>query len=332
MKGMCLFLAGLCLLSGSLITFCNAFDDDAVAEKPHAPVFGQAPLILCRNYVVTKASVNGGKEQTFLVDNGCIHTSVHPRTLGKGGFTKLNEYAYNTINKKQLVDEYGVIPSLRIGDLEIADHKVRSTEVVNLLTRQLKQRVNGILGFETLRDYLTVFDFESERIFFVDNTAQNVEYIRALEGMARCPFEGSQFGGHNVHLFSIEILINDKPVKAFLDLGYPGTVLTTVDHEELDLSVCAGDRKVKVALLGQKGWAYSTKAKEVKVGGFSVNDVQMLCMPLDGDPELTLLGVGFIKNFTFSIDYTNKEIYLAPRSDEVSNRCLAFLTGVEIVD
>jgi predicted aspartyl protease len=332
MKGMCLFLAGLCLLSGSLITFCLALDDDTIAEKPHSTAFAQAPLILYRSYVLTKVSVNGGKEQTFLVDNGCVHTSVHPRTIGKGRFTKLTEHAYKTINKKQLVDEYGVIPSLRIGGLEIADHKVRSTEVVGLLSRQLQRKIYGILGFETLRDYLTVFDFESETIYFISNTTQNVESLRALDGVVRCPFEESQFGGHNVHLFSIEILINGRPVKAFLDLGYPGAVLTTVDHTELDLFVSASGRKEDVALLGQKGWTYPTKAKEVTIGGYSVSNVEMLYMPLEGGPELTLLGVGFIKNFTFSIDYANKEIYLGPRSEEVSSSCLAFLTGRETVD
>ena len=128
------------------------------------------------------------------------------------------------------------------------------------------------------------------------------------------PITASGNDSLNKHIFTVDIFINGVEVKAFLDLGYAGSILTTVDYKDLKLNLGRSSRMVGVQILGRIGRGRVTEAKEVRIGHLKKKNVQTVFFNSDLGPDLTIIGVRFLKHFTTTFDFPNRMLYLTPTS------------------
>lgn len=315
MKEKCAFLVVLCLLVGPIQGYTNESPRTDDPSQSLAVMKSASFKINC-SYILTYVSVNGKKKMAFIVDNGIDQTTIDARLNEALAFEPSSEIKYNALNKKGKTAAIGNVPEMKVGDLEFTNPEVRSADMFRSLSKRLRVKVCGFVAYATIKDYLTTFDFKSKKVFFTSSTPEAVAAIEGCPDVIALPFGPGMFSGPNKHVFTVKIEINGKPVDAFVDLGFPGSIITSMNHADLDLNVSFNSNKTPVSLLGRAGYAYPTSAREVRIGDQVHKNVKVLYLDSKIKPEFTLLGVDFIKKFNVTLDYKNKKLYLVPVSSK----------------
>ena len=319
MKELFAFAGVLCLLAGPTSLFA---DDPGAAGG--VPMVKSAPLKIVNNRVLTYVSVNGCGNRAFLVDNCWSQTTIDSRLKEETGFQYEGEVRFNALNKKDQVGARGIVPEMRIGELEICDAKVRCSEIFKALNKRMKLKLSGVVAYETMRPYLTTFDFKKRRMFFAANTPEAVAAMEGNEGVIVLPFGECLFSGVNEHTFTVRIGINGREVDALFDLGFDGSIMTSLDPRELGLRVKFDRSGTPGKVMGRTGTVRKAVAGEVLVGDHLTKGVQVYCFDSEGAPDFTMMGVEFLRKFTFTLDYRGRKVYLAPNSRGVA--CEYYIT------
>lgn len=269
-----------------------------------------ATLILKHNRIFTKASLNSGKELNFWVDNGWSQTTVDSRLLDPESLDSKRQIRFTALNRKGLSAHSGLIEELRIGELQLNNPEVRCSDIFSKVTQSFKYRVCGILGYNSLKTFKVTFDFRNKKIVFEKSLNDANAKPEDLVKKGILSWENKLLNGKNAHVFSVKLLINDIPVDAFIDLGFEGSILTTLDNKKISVFSNGGIRKSTVRVLGHSGEGFHTKAQKVSLAGFEEKNVPLIHFTNERISDFTLIGVSFIKRFTMTIDYPNKLIYL----------------------
>ena len=211
---------------------------------------------------------------------------------------------------------------MKVGDFEIVEPEVMSANIFSIMTRNFQRKVHGVLGYEIMKPYLTTFDFRKKRIHFAPNTVEAVEEMKKHVDVISLPFGANLLSQVSNHLFTVKIQINGMQVNAFFDIGFPGSVVTNLDHRELGLHVNFNGRKTEFAVAGHWGHVYKASARELMVGDHAERKVEVLYLQSKEDRRFTLVGVDFIRKFNMTLDYKNGTLYLVPHSSRCADKYL----------
>ena len=309
MKEKCVLWVVMCLLISWSSLKCEESSLN-IYTNGRSNISWNAPLILKQNRIFTKASVNSGRELNFWVDNGWSQTTVDSRLLDPESLDARRQIRFTALNRKGLSAHSGIVEELRIGELQLSNPEVRCSDIFSKVTQSFKYRVSGILGYNSLKSFKVTFDFRNKKIVF--EKSLNDANVKP-EGFVKkgiLSWDNKLLNGKNAHVFSVKLFINDIPVDAFIDLGFEGSILTTLDNKKISVFSNGGIRKSTVRVLGHSGEGFHTKAQKVSLAGFEEKNVPLIHFKNEQISDFTLIGVTFIKRFTITIDYPNKLIYL----------------------
>ena len=304
-------LTGILYAFSTFNAMAEAVVDDEPASEPPTAMF--APMTLLRNRILIHASMNDNPEHRCLVDNCWSHTAFDSRTFGQPSENNVS-ISYKALGNKHGRGFLTEQETLSIGSLQIVRPRVLSTDTTKLLSRDLKLRIRGIIGYSTLKDYIVTFDFKTRRLCFSPFSDHLIDCLGDHEEIIAFPFGRSPMPSHNTHIFTVPIKVNGETVAAILDLGFPGAILTSIPYADLHLTVNFSDRKIDVLLLGFRGRAYKAKARKVSLGSTLLRNVDVYYCRSVSDDRLTIIGVEVLKDFNITIDYRNRFVYLIPTS------------------
>ncbi len=232
MQGKCALLTVVYILGGAFSLFSPAESANTVKVTHISPAVYSTPFLIRNNRILTYISVNGREEELFLVDNGWHKTTVDSRRINDMSFMPTKNTLFKAIHRRIRQGSVGSVPRMKLGDLEIINPEVMSSDIFPALSKNLRFSVKGVLGCQTIEPYLTTLDFKTKSICFTFNTHETVTAIRGHRDVITLPFGPNPLSKADKHVFSVQIYINDVPVYAFLDTGFSGCILTNVNHNQ----------------------------------------------------------------------------------------------------
>ena len=282
--------------------------------KSTAPAVHVAPLLMMNNRVFTYAEINDSPRRLFFVDNGWSDTTLRANITD---FEPVNDGKPVTVammHKKRVTEHYGRIDSLEFGELSLHEPVVRFSEQMDVLSRGLGKRVFGVLGYKTIRNYLTTFDFRRKKVYFYRHTPGTVAEMQDVDGNVSLPFGDHTFSAASEQIFSVKMVVNGVEIDAVVDLGYNGGLLTTIPPAEFSVRRTRLGKTFPVAVSGYTGKGARTHAIDVEVGQHKLTDIHTVFFDSKSAPRFTLVGVDFLRHFRVTFDYVNKMMYLVPNS------------------
>lgn len=260
--------------------------------------------------VKTKASEN----LNFIFDTGCTGASIDSAAAVKAGISRENTQAVSVAGSGGAQSyQMALHQNLTIDNLEIKDLNLVLMNF-SAFSTDVGERLDGIIGYEILNQYVTQIDFDQKKLLFYDQ-------IKSVDttGYTGIPFE-----------FSRNILIPRFPVAITLANGqtFSGKVMFDTGNA-FSLLVSTPFNKFHHfdSKLGQTSLASSRGAnamsqdqlaniKSMSFNGFEFGEmgirltVNDKAEPKDG--YLGILGMEVIKRFHVILDYAHEKIYLKP--------------------
>ena len=279
-----------------------------------------ADLLLFKNRLLTKVVLDDGKEYLFLIDNGFNHTAVDPDLANGDNFVMQREGLVNCTGQRDVKVEIGRFKQLRLGQLVVEDESVSISPLLKYISRRINKRVRGVIGTNLMSRYLTTIDLSHQMIFFRPNNEAYREDLLERPGTIVVPLKRQNWSARGDHIYAVEILINGKPVDACIDLGFQGSILTTLDPVSLGMDRCYRGNKFETIIAGFKGMSARDEVREVVVGNLRTGNAPIILFEAKGAPALTLIGVEFLDRFVFTIDYKRQQLILNPvpsKSDSI---------------
>jgi hypothetical protein len=271
------------------------------------------PFELIGPHLYIKVQTSHSDSLNFIFDTGATGGTIDSLTAEKAGLS---------LNRKTV----SVAGSGGVKTFTMAEHqslKMNNFEVKNVnlvlanlssLSADLGTRLDGIVGYEILNQYVTRIDFDQKKMSFYKD-------IRAIDtsGYTSIPFE-----------FNKNVLIPRFPITITLDNGesFTGRVMfDTGNAFPLLVSTPFSkyhnfDQKLGISSEeGGRGMHSVTRDKLANITSMSFNGFRFGKMgvrltindqaePRDG--YLGILGIEVIKRFNVILDYAEKKIYLKP--------------------
>jgi predicted aspartyl protease len=278
----------------------------------------EVPFRLGENAIIVDAKVNG-KTVSLMFDTGFSGSVVMQSTLNIGpvtGTTKLRDFVGEF--EASLVK----IRSLSLG-AEVIDVKTMSDVVVTPPEDSsfvYGTHVDGIMGFEVIRDNVVEINFEKQKFIF---------YPRSTDISKRVPDNKTTFltkllpiGATSMEM-SVEVSTGKKLTLA-LDTGNAFYATTHKDSLER-VGLWEVGKPVKymsssgVASGSVDSWSY--KMGPVKIFGIPVQSSvwDIIDLPSSSAEGDGTVGYGFLKNFNITLDYERRRVWFKNFTGKVSD-------------
>lgn len=268
------------------------------------------PFKLIGNLITVEASVNG-ESGPFIIDTGAYTMVLNKRIYQSNSKTRKTTYSVN--------QEIKEVPEAYVHDFLIEDFEInaRFADLIDLssIERSKRSKINGILGYQSLRRYEIYIDFYLEQItLFKINSKWNRLDTKFLtdEVIDTLSFKRK---GHSIIL---EIQMNGEEVNFVLDTGAEINQLSN-KVEAAILQNFTPLRRVEMVGIDGEG-------KEVIAGNFmpfklsESLDCEMMPTIITamefakqayGTNVDGVLGYWFLKNRRIIINYPKKSLYFA---------------------
>ena len=309
-KFYCLPLVVISVVVSAAFGYQNSELEDSYTKIRSSPL--SAPLFLENNRIFTYVSINGSEEQLFVIDNAWSHTTVDPRLLKLQPLAIKRNVGFQALGQQDHVAPEGIIPSLRLGNLEIQSAYIRASDILEEISLAFKRDVSGVFAHGSMAQYITTIDIRGGRISFHDCNNERPYYAHQYDNAIVLDFGPDPWRNSSKQHFSIELTINGKVINAIVDLGFQRGILTNLDPELLGLNVDPEQEPFGISSGGFFGRGWNAEPCSVEVGGLKVNNVEIIHFESNFEGEYTLLGVEFLKRFKMIFDFRNEKLALIP--------------------
>jgi len=262
------------------------------------------PFELVNGMILVEASVNGDSGM-FVLDTGFPTVVVNTQNSGP---LRLAENQPATYESKKLAV---TVSHFRWADIERENMDAVAMDISHLESTSEK-KILGVIGFEVLRQYELLFDFEHKRLLMLPS--ENNWLHRAYEPLHRVRFK------MHGQLPIVKAEIAGKKVKLGLDSGgtnlLSGELFGAFSPKELG----------KLEREKMVGFGFSTKhLKAARLPALSIDGTSFgqTRFVFDDLPYLKqhridgLLGLPFLAQFRFSINYEEKRVYFWPHDASI---------------
>jgi predicted aspartyl protease len=263
----------------------------------------QKPLIL------VPVHVNDKGPYQFILDTGashCLFSTELSELLGlRPGMEKLAIGAAGTV--KVALSQ---VARLAVGSRRQHNLQVAITDELRRVAAAIGTRVDGVLGFEFVKDFSLTIDYQAGAIWF----STPAETGNGSHSAQSIPF---QLAGSRKPLILVPVIVNEQgPFQFALDTGASRTMLSSELAARLALEtvedgaatggggqirILAG--KVKLLAVGNA----TVRDHAIGVGGFLATLSAAVEVNLDG-----ILGYNFLNQFRVTIAYPRGILELAP--------------------
>ncbi|MDT0690857.1 pepsin/retropepsin-like aspartic protease family protein [Salegentibacter sp. F188] len=125
----------------------------------------EVPFELARKLITVKVNLNG-IERTFLLDTGSPRVILNSRYLENSTEETLSstrDVSNNNISGMDIVQ----VNNLNFSGITLRDQQVISSNLEHL-EESLGINIHGLIGYEMIRDYDILFDYENQKIILID--------------------------------------------------------------------------------------------------------------------------------------------------------------------
>lgn len=268
---------------------------------------------LINNHIYAPASVNG-KPFTFIFDTGGVNV-VTPTTAKLLGLTSQGHMQGNGAGEGHMDIGLTKVESLAIGDALIKD-QVFPVAPLDQMSPVEGVEMQGMVGFETFRRFVTVVDYGASTITLIDPKTFDPK-----DAGTAIPFV---FYGNTI---AIQAAYNGHPGSFTVDTG--SRVSLTLNAPFAKTNGLDADKVKHVA--GVTGWgiggpshAIAMRGDSLKMGPFVVDKpVSEISTDKGGaftDASLAgNIGAGILKRYVVTLDYEHTTMYLKPVAGPVAD-------------
>lgn len=261
---------------------------------------------LINNHIYAPASVNG-KPFTFIFDTGGVNV-VTPTTAKLLGLKSEGHMQGNGAGEGHMDIGLTKVDSLAIGDALIKD-QVFPVAPLDQMSPVEGVEMQGMVGFETFRRFVTVVDYGASTITLIDPKTFDPK-----DAGTAIPFV---FYGNTI---AIQAAYNGRPGSFTVDTG--SRVSLTLNAPFAKTNGLDADKVKHVA--GVTGWgiggpshAIAMRGDSLKMGPFVVDKpISEISTDKGGaftDASLAgNIGAGILKRYVVTLDYEHSTMYLKP--------------------
>jgi len=279
----------------------------------HAQVV-RIPFEMIGPHIYIKVQTNKSDSLNFMFDTGATGGTIDSLTAEKAGVNLLNRKTVSVAGsggeRKYTMAENQII--------KLKDFEIRNVNLVfadlSSLSADLGTKLDGIIGYEILNQYVTKIDFDQKQISFYEDISS-----ADTAGYTSVPFE-----------FNKNVMIPRFPISITLDNGesFTGRVMFDTGNA-FPLLISApfskfhnfDDKLGNTSVTSGRGLHAVTQDKLANIKSMNFNGFQFGQMgirltindqaePKDG--YLGILGIEIIKRFNVILNYAHRKIYLKP--------------------
>jgi predicted aspartyl protease len=268
---------------------------------------GQNPLILVPAYV------NAVGPYQFILDTGASHCLLSPELSAMLGIRPEEEkQAMGAAGPVKLA--FAHVSSISIGSARQANLKVALTSEIQRVAAAIRSRIDGVLGFDFLKDFILVIDYRASafRLALPSEHGNG----NANPSRASIPFK---LASSSKPLILVPAMVNGQgPFQFALDTGASRTMLSSRLAEKLaivttgDRSVTGGGGQIKILAGKLNSLAVGNSAVRdhvIGAGEFLIMLSKAIGAELDG-----ILGYNFLNQFQVTINYPSSTLELVSSS------------------
>ncbi|MEV5571705.1 tetratricopeptide repeat protein [Spirillospora sp. NPDC052269] len=275
---------------------------------------GKVPWMSMDPLPVVEGSVNGGPSRTFLWDTGnTMGVGLTVAMAEEAGLEAVSQIKVNGGDQKGIDMFLGVLPSFRMGDVEVRNIPVSWMDLE--APRQGAEPNPGGLGLELFSHFVTTFDWPGEKLLFRPRTAGQARAVKAQAaraGSAPLPM----WVDHNVP-YSLGSINGSGPRVVSLNTGQEGGMagsMALASAQRLGVRTDMA-RPLFGATHGEVLKGYPCYPAESRIGTAVARDIYWTCSEVTMDPTqfdmLAAFGHTFFKPFSLTLDFAEMNVYLA---------------------
>jgi hypothetical protein len=283
----------------------------------HGPQEARVPMTGLEPLPTVTASINGSTPKRYLLDTYAT-LSLSEETATEAGLEPVASIP-GTVGHDPVTQYLGLLPSFRLGDVELRDIPIQWTTGVRMPPLPDGTQPAGVIGTTAFYHFLTTMDYPGKALVLRRKTEERLGRFRAQA--ARAGFDRLPLWLAGDHFpFTLGSLRDYGPRLVSLDTGGLGQGFnTTVDIAEL-----AGIRVDHDDPRGPEGSGqYAATAERISLGRAIGHDLPGWAGPGGPGPgQSAMLGFDsianfshlFFKPFAITFDYTNMHLYITGTS------------------
>lgn len=254
------------------------------------------PFEVVNGMIMVEASVNGDTG-TFVLDTGSPTIVVNSRNVNDLRLAEANPQTH--MDKRLAVK----VNHFRWADIERQDLQAVAMDISHLESASSK-KILGVIGFDVLRQYELLFDFEHQHLMMLPAKDNWVHRVNE-------PLHSLRFKMHG-QLPVVKAEVAGVKLKLGMDTG--GTNLLAEGLlDELEAAQIGQVGKEKMVGFGHRThYLPAAKLAGVELDGTPFDETRFVFDDLDYLEEQRidgLLGLPFLAQFRFSINYRENRIY-----------------------
>ena len=295
----------LCKICTLLLVSCSFLSNAQV---------GQLPFEFDGGHLYIKVRTNDSDTLRFIFDTGSTGAMIDSAAAERIGIAKENRQTVEVAGSGGAQNyTMAVGQKLQLSNLEINDMNL---VMVNFaaLSAATGIRLDGIVGYEIMDNYVTQMDFDNNKLLFFNN-------INEIDttGYTGIPFEFNK--GIMIPRFPISIQLTTGEMftgRVMFDSGMGNTLLVSTPFNKFHhISEKLKDKSNSLS----RGLNTNNVEEKAMISKMSFNGFDFGEMPISltvndeaqpKDGYLGIIGVDIIKGFNIILDYVNKRIYLKP--------------------
>ncbi|WP_091406962.1 aspartyl protease family protein [Aquimarina amphilecti] len=250
---------------------------------------------------------NSGKTYPFILDTGASNYLFHnfpTKNIGKS----IGKGISKDTNGKISFPKIYTIPFLKIGDTELEDIAFSiSTTKFNC-----SEEIYGIIGKNIMRHFVWQIDFQNKII----HIAKDIKYLsKNKEKEIKIKLQENKFSHHLYIPLYIE---SNLKTKIILDTGLGGNM--SLSPKEID-KLTSTKEKRNILGEGSRGLGGKSDSKQyllhfnsLFLGKNKELPISDISVKVSEKSSFKAIGVGVLKNFLVTIDWTNKMLTLVQKT------------------
>jgi hypothetical protein len=248
----------------------------------------------------------------MMIDTGCENTAIDSdlRPLGGEAKDKVEAYAFG----KSFFTERFSLPPISMGKWKLPSLLGSAFNFGPIRTIS-GVALRGCLGADAFQQCALDVDFDKRRIRFVNPQKRDSIHYGGKDGL-RKPMQLPLTGAVDVAVPIIDSSIDEVPLSFMIDTGNNDTI--GLSHESFQKLVRKG---TITATAPPPSSTTETVAGSVNLRAGRFTRGHLLGLDLKGwavsdTGNMTVVGLNFLINFNFTVDFPNRTFYFARRSGE----------------
>jgi len=176
------------------------------------------PFIKVRKLITVEANLNGEK-RTFLLDNGAPDIVLNSGYINVG-----EETAWKAVSAQGANGDIVGMGNLNLKKFDFYGIRIENKEVfatdLSHLEKVLKTELYGLIGYDVIKDFDVLFDYEKHTITLINPLKTNSYLATTLKGVATTEIPLIMKG----HIAAVEGIVADKTLSLGVDCGAEGNL------------------------------------------------------------------------------------------------------------